>query len=84
MHKAIIAVGLVLAVAACSDGEPVRSVEWFKAHAEERAVTLTACRNNPGEKGVSPNCSNAQAAENALANARRGYSPLPSPISTED
>lgn len=77
MNKIIIIAALALIVSGCTEDQPVRSVDWFKDHAKERAETLAECKNNPGEKEFTPNCINAQKAENAIANARRGYSPLP-------
>ncbi len=65
-----------LALAACSNTEPTRTVEWYKEHAPERAEMLSSCRNNVGERSLAPNCLNAQKAQNELDNARRGLAPL--------
>lgn len=68
----------MLLLAGCDNGQPTRTVEEFKADKQQRLSMLATCKNNPGEKGLSPNCINAQQAENEIANSRRGYSPLPS------
>lgn len=41
---------------------PVRDVEWFKAHEEERMAVLEKCMKNPGKLQGTPNCVNAEAA----------------------
>ncbi|CAD7376307.1 EexN family lipoprotein [Xanthomonas arboricola] len=78
MYKFSFIVLLMLLLAGCDNGQPARTVEEFKADKERRHSMLAICKNNPGEKSLSPNCINAQQAENEIANSRRGYSPLPS------
>lgn len=46
---------------------PVRDVEWFKTHDDERQAKLEECANNPGELKDMPNCSNALEAEKQLS-----------------
>jgi hypothetical protein len=56
----------VLALAACSrtpGGGGTHTVDYYRAHAAERAATVNACANNPGELRESPSCVNAREAE---------------------
>lgn len=46
---------------------PVQTVDWYKAHDNERQETLEKCSNNPGELQETPNCVNALQAERALS-----------------
>lgn len=72
--KTIFALIVAAAVlAGCGEKEPTRSVDWYKEHAAERKELLEKCRNHPGELENSPNCINAQEAEDQSANARRGW-----------
>lgn len=43
--------------------EPTRTVDWYRQHPIERAALLKECRNNPGELGDTPNCTNAEKAD---------------------
>jgi hypothetical protein len=43
-----------------------KTVGWFFDHRDELAVTLKACRDNPGELGKTPNCVNANEARNKV------------------
>ncbi|CAD1798219.1 hypothetical protein CPBF426_15070 [Xanthomonas arboricola pv. juglandis] len=81
MAKFSFIVFMMLLLVGCDNAQPTRTVEEFKADKEQRHSMLATCKNNPGEKGLSPNCINAQKAENEIANSRRGYSPLP-PVNT--
>jgi hypothetical protein len=57
----------VLALAACSRGPGggTLTVDYYRAHAAERAATLGKCANDPGDVRDSPNCVNAREAERA-------------------
>ncbi len=53
----------------CNEDDPGRqtkTVGWFFEHRDELAVTLKACRDNPGELGKTPNCVNAVEARNKV------------------
>ncbi|CEI19088.1 EexN family lipoprotein (plasmid) [Xanthomonas axonopodis pv. cassiae] len=76
MDKFSFIVLLMLLLAGCDNGQPTRTVAEFKADKELRDSTLAACKNNPGEKSLTPNCINADQADTELMNARRGFSPL--------
>jgi hypothetical protein len=58
----------VLALAACSrspGGGGTLTVDYYRAHAAERAATISKCANDPGDLSDSPNCLNAREAERA-------------------
>ncbi|MBB3835775.1 hypothetical protein FHR55_004038 [Xanthomonas arboricola] len=78
MKKFVYLTSLVFLFAGCNNNKPIRTVAEYKSDRDQRNAMLTACKNNPGEKSLAPNCINAQQAENEIANSRRGYSPLPS------
>lgn len=61
-----------IALVGCKDNDPVQTVDWYKAHATERATMLAKCKANPGELAASPNCINASRAETAVDGAKRG------------
>ncbi len=68
-----IAVVVLISVAmtGCFDDTPatgqIQTVDWYKAHDDERKVILKTCGNNPGEFQDAPNCINALQAERALS-----------------
>jgi hypothetical protein len=41
---------------------PARTVEYYRAHGEEREAMLAKCGNDPGTLGRAPNCVNAREA----------------------
>jgi hypothetical protein len=51
------------ALAACSPAAHSHDKAYYATHAPERATTLAACRNDPGELAATPSCVNAQAAD---------------------
>ncbi len=56
-------------LAGCNEpdtSQQTKTVGWFFEHREELAVTLKACRDNPGELGKTPNCVNANEARNKV------------------
>ncbi|MFC3279290.1 EexN family lipoprotein [Xanthomonas fragariae] len=76
MKKFIYVLSLAFLLAGCNNNEPTRTVADFKADKEQRNAVLAACKNNPGEKSLTPNCVNADQAETEIMNARRGFTPL--------
>ena len=60
--QVIIAGGVLLALAACSQPTPLRDKAYYLAHPTDRLADLTACGNNPGVLASTPNCINAAAA----------------------
>ena len=51
------------------DPQDVRPVDWYEKHESEREKTLAECRKNPDTFDKTPDCVNAQQAEN---NAKSG------------
>ena len=43
-----------------------KTVGWLFDHRDELAITLKACRDNPGELAKTPNCINAVEARNKV------------------
>ena len=64
--------GAAAVLAACSQPAPTHDKAYYAANAAERATQLTACQNDPGRLGTTPNCVNAQAAD-ADAHAQHFY-----------
>ncbi|KKY05651.1 hypothetical protein RM61_23455, partial [Xanthomonas phaseoli pv. phaseoli] len=56
MYKFSFIVLLMLLLAGCDNGQTTRTVEEFKADKEQRHSMLATCKNNAGEKSLSPNC----------------------------
>lgn len=79
MKKLLTFICVAVTLAGCDEQEVVRSVDWYKDNATERQAMVAQCRSNPGQSADSPNCVNAQQAETALTNARRGWI-QPNPI----
>jgi hypothetical protein len=73
-HRSLFQTGRILAVvaltlgaAACEKKEKTRDVQYYLDHPDKRQQKLAECRNNPGEKALTPNCVNAgQAAHKAM------------------
>lgn len=65
---------IAAAVTLCGCGEktPTQTVEWYKNNDAERKAMIGKCKDNPGELAASPNCVNAQQAQNEKDLARRG------------
>lgn len=72
MKKLSILLLAAVALVGCNEKAPVQTVDWYKAHDTERKEMLTKCRNNLGEIGASANCINANSAETAVNDAKRG------------
>lgn len=74
--KRIVLVVALTVLAGCSQApvsDPVQTVEWFKGHDTERGASLAKCRANPGELAGTPNCINAEKAQQEKELARRGH-----------
>jgi len=72
MKRTLILAAVAAFLAGCNDAEPVQTVEWFKAHKEEREATRKRCHDNPGQLAATPNCINADKAQAAVDGAKRG------------
>jgi hypothetical protein len=65
----ILLVTVATALTGCneaSNSRPTNTVGWFLDHREELAITLKACRDDPGALGKTPNCINANEARNKI------------------
>jgi len=65
----ILLVAVAAALAGCNEADtshPPKTVGWFFENRAELAVTLKACRDNPGELAKTPNCINANEARNKV------------------
>ncbi len=68
-ERFVIALGtcltISLAISSCSRGpeETVQTVDYYRAHPEERQKLLAQCTNDPGRLGDKPACINAKQAE---------------------
>ncbi|MBR1231656.1 EexN family lipoprotein [Bradyrhizobium sp. AUGA SZCCT0182] len=65
----ILLVAVTAALAGCNEADTShapKTVGWFFEHRDELAVTLKACRDNPGELAKTPNCINANEARNKV------------------
>jgi len=77
MNKVCIALIVAGVLAGCGESAPVQTAEWYKAHDAERQGLIAKCKANPGELAASPNCINAQQAQNEKELSRRGFLKLP-------
>lgn len=75
---AIVIVAMI-GLSACSKGESVQTVDWYKTHDAERKAMVDRCHAAPGELALTPNCVNAGQASGVKAAERRGYV-QPAPI----
>lgn len=67
--KASILVIAVAALTGCNDsdsGQQRKTVSWFFDHRNELQATLKACRDNPGERGNTADCINANEARKKI------------------
>lgn len=68
---------IAVLLAGCDENTAVQTVDWYKAHDTERKDMIANCKSSPGELAASPNCINAQRAQNEKDLSRRGYLKLP-------
>lgn len=69
MASILLITATVVSIAGCNEadtGRQTKTVGWFFDHRDELAVTLKACRDNPGELAKTPNCVNAVEARNKV------------------
>ena len=69
MKSSILAIVVAAALTGCNDsenGQQTKTVSWFFDHRDELQATLKACRDNPGERGNTPDCINANEARNKI------------------
>jgi len=63
---------LLVATVLSGCGDAVQTVDWYKEHDTERNEMLKKCKNDVNLRDSDPNCQNAEQANIAKANARRG------------
>lgn len=78
MRKLIFFLLVSVVLAGCGENTMVQTVDWYKDHDAERKDMIAKCKSSPGELAASPNCINAQQAQNEKDLSRRGYLKLPS------
>ena len=69
MKASILAIAVAAALTACNESDrsqQAKTVSWFFDHRDELQATLKACRDNPGERGNTPDCINANEARNKI------------------
>jgi hypothetical protein len=78
------AIGMALAVAACSSSEPPthQTVEFYRVNKEARETKLAECENDPGALGKTPDCINAKQAARRDMKTLRDLPPLNLPGAT--
>lgn len=61
----VLLTGAAAALTGCNDadeGKQAKTVGWFLDHRDELSLALKTCRDNPGERGKTPDCINANEA----------------------
>jgi hypothetical protein len=69
MTSILLLTAAVVSLAGCNEADTSRqtkTVGWFFEHRDELAVVLKACRDNPGERGNTPDCINANEARKKI------------------
>lgn len=72
-----------LLLSGCADKNPLgetQTVEWYKAHSDERKAMVELCKNNPGEYMAMPNCVNAHQANESAVWEKKGGFKAPKPM----
>ncbi len=60
---ALLALGALAALAACSPPEAAHDVAYYQGHPDARATEMAACQNDRGKAKATSNCINALAAD---------------------
>ena len=69
MKASILAIAVAAGLTGCNDsdsGQQRKTVSWFFDHRDELHATLKACRDNPGERGNTADCINANEARKKI------------------
>ncbi|MCK1326745.1 EexN family lipoprotein [Bradyrhizobium sp. 156] len=69
MKASILVSAVAAALSGCSDPDSVqqrKTVSWFFDHRDELQATLKACCDNPGERGNTADCINANEARKKI------------------
>jgi hypothetical protein len=65
MKTSALVIAMAAALTGCNEADPpqqTKTVSWFFNHRSELHATLKACHDNPGERGNTPDCINANEA----------------------
>ncbi|WP_445222693.1 EexN family lipoprotein (plasmid) [Bradyrhizobium sp. Pa8] len=69
MKASILVITVAITLTGCNEADRVeqtKTVGWFLDHRDDLAVAIKACRDNPGELGMAPNCINSNEARNKI------------------
>jgi hypothetical protein len=69
MASILLLTAAAVSLAGCNEAgtsRQAKTVGWFFDHRDELQATLKACRDNPGERGNTPDCINANEARNKV------------------
>jgi hypothetical protein len=69
MKASILAIAVAAALTGCNGSDrsqQTKTVGWFFGHRDELQATLKTCRDNPGERGNTPDCINANEARKKI------------------
>ncbi|MCK1333330.1 EexN family lipoprotein [Bradyrhizobium sp. CW9] len=69
IKASILVIAVATALTGCNESDrsqQTKTASWFFEHRDELQATLKACRDNPGERGNTPDCINANEARNKV------------------
>ena len=69
MTSILLLTAAVVSLAGCNEASTSRqakTVGWFFDHRDDLQATLKVCRDNPGERGNTPDCINANEARKKI------------------
>jgi hypothetical protein len=69
MTSILLLLAATVSLTGCNEADtspPPKTVGWFFEHRDELAVALKACRDNPGVRGNTPDCINANEARKKI------------------
>ncbi|MCK1743091.1 EexN family lipoprotein [Bradyrhizobium sp. 139] len=69
IKASILVIAVATALTGCNESDrsqQTKTVSWFFDHRSELQATLKACRDNPGKRGNTPDCINANEARKKI------------------
>ncbi|MDH2348536.1 MULTISPECIES: EexN family lipoprotein [unclassified Bradyrhizobium] len=69
IKASVLVIAVAIALAGCNESDRIqqtKTVSWFFEHRDELQAKLKACRDNPGERGNTPDCVNANEARKKI------------------
>ncbi|MGY4325753.1 hypothetical protein ACVWWG_000167 [Bradyrhizobium sp. LB7.2] len=69
LRASILLIAAAAALTGCNESDttqPTKTISWFFEHRDELHATLKTCRDNPGERGNTPDCINANEARKKI------------------